>query len=159
MEKVEAIKKSALFKNFDENSIKLLVNYFEELEFDSGGVVFEEKEIADGLYIILDGAVDIFIKGQDGNQVLLGRLIQQEFFGQLALVGNFEHLTRAVAQENTTLLRLSRSRFADLNKVSPQISLKLLINIFTDFAKILQESSEVFRFIVEDYYSKKRGGM
>ncbi len=151
MDQIEFLKGNILFKGFDEGSIARFAESFEELEFESGGTVFDEKQPADALYLIMEGSVNIYVRESSGKEVLIGRLIQQEALGQLSLIGNFEHLTKAVAQENTTLLKLSRQSFASLNKTNPQMSLRLVLNIFSEFVRTVQENSEAFRFIIESY--------
>ncbi len=151
MDQIEFLKTCSIFKGFDEASILKFAELFEELDFESGGTLFEEDEPADALFLIMEGSVGIYIKGSNGNDLLIGRLIQQEALGQLSLLGNFVHMVKAVAQENTTILKLSRQKFTQLNKANPQISLRLVLNIFTDFIKVVQENSDGFKFMIESY--------
>ncbi|MCX7944467.1 MAG: cyclic nucleotide-binding domain-containing protein [Deltaproteobacteria bacterium] len=155
MDQIEFLKSNSLFKGFDEASILKFAEVFEELEYESGGIVFEENTPADALYIIMEGCVNIYIKNSEGKQIMIGRLIQNETLGLLSLIGNFEHLINAVAQENTTILKLPRQKFIELNKTNPQMSLRLILNAFSEFVKLLQENSETFKFIIETYISKK----
>ncbi|MGB9600518.1 MAG: cyclic nucleotide-binding domain-containing protein [Myxococcota bacterium] len=157
MDQIEFLKGASLCKGFDESSIIKLAEQFEEVEFESGGTVFEAKSSADALYLIMEGSVNVYIKNVEGKEILIGKLIQQEMFGQLSLLGNFEHLTKTVAQENTTLLKLQRQRFIELNRSSPQLSLRVVLNIFTDFIKVIQENSDAFKYLVELYDLKREG--
>ena len=157
MDQIEFLKGHTLFKGFDEVSLIKFAENLQELEFESGGNVFEEKMPADALYLIMEGSVSIYIRNNEGKEVMIGRLIQQEMLGQLSLLGNFEHLTKAVAQENTTLLKLSRQKFTELNKTNPQMSLRLVLNIFSEFLKTLQENSDAFKFIIDNYIGSRTG--
>ncbi len=155
MDQIQFLSTHHLFKGFDEISLMKFAENFEELEFESGGTVFEEKMSADALYLIMEGSVNIYIKNSEGKEIIIGRLIQQETFGQLSLIGKFEHLTKAVATENTTLLKLPRQKFTEINKTNPQMSLRLILNIFSDFIKIVQENSDAFRYIIDIYVTEK----
>lgn len=155
--RTEFLKGVGIFKGLDAESISKIAALMEEIEYDTGGSVFEEKGSADALYVILDGGVDIFVKGGDGKDVLIGRLIREEFFGQLSLIGNFEHLVKAVSQQNTTLLKLPRSKFVEMNRTNPQLSLRIVLNIFTDFLKSVQENRDAFKYIIDYYIQSKEG--
>lgn len=155
MDQIDFLKNNNLFKGFDEASLTKFAESFEEIEFESGGTIFEEKRPADALYLIMEGTVNIYVKNNEGRDILIGRLIQQECFGQLSLLGNFEHLTKAVALENTTILKLPRQKFVELNKTNPQMSLRLVLNIFSEFIKIVHENSEVFKYIIDTYTTAK----
>jgi CRP-like cAMP-binding protein len=155
MDQIQFLKGISIFKGFDEDSLLKFAEGFEEIEFESGGTVFEARTPADALYLIMEGSVNVYIMNNEKKDILLGRLIQQEIFGQLSLLGNFEHLTKTVAQENTTLLKFTRQKFVEFNKSNPQMSLRLVLNIFSDFMKILNESNEVFKYLI-DFYNLKR---
>jgi CRP-like cAMP-binding protein len=153
--RVDFLKGVGIFKGLDTDSLNRIAAVMEEQEFETGGVVFDEKGTADALYIILDGGVDIFAKGSGGKDILIGKLIREEFFGQLSLIGNFEHLVKAVSQQNTTLLKLPRSKFVEMNKTNPQLSLRIVLNIFSDFLKSIQDNRDAFKYIIEYYIQSK----
>lgn len=151
MDQIEFLRNSLLFKGFDENAIMRFAEQMEEIEFESGGVIFSEKSPADSLYIIKEGEVNIYVTDEHSKEFLIGRLIQHEAFGQLSLLGNFERIVKAVATNNTVLLRLSRQKFVEMNKGNAQLSLRFVLNIFTDFIKTVQDNKDAFRFVIGYY--------
>ncbi len=155
MDQIEFLKNNYLFKGFDETSIQRFYESMEEIEYENGGTIFTDKSPADALYIIKEGDVHIFVSDESGKDILIGRLIQHDVFGQLSLLGNFERIVKAVAIGDTTLLKLSRQKFLELNRSYAQMSLRFVMNIFSDFIKIVQDNKDVFRYIINHYLQQK----
>src|SRR3546814_18172960 len=48
-------------------------------------------DLPDVLYYILDGAVEVMIEDEDGNEMVLAYLNKGQFFGEMGLFGSEEH--------------------------------------------------------------------
>src|SRR5438045_429635 len=58
----------------------------ETLDSPAGGVIIREGEVGDKMYVILDGAVQVFTTSFDGSDIVLARLEAGRWFGEQALI-------------------------------------------------------------------------
>jgi len=68
-------------------------------------------EPADCCYIVSSGAVNVFIKGEEGTKYALVQLGPGDSFGELALLTKFLTVGAMKAVEDTTLIEIPRDRF------------------------------------------------
>jgi CRP-like cAMP-binding protein len=111
---------SPFFRPFEKRERKVLVERFRSREVRAGEVVVAEGREADGLYVVLGGAVDIR-KRNEGREVLVGRLAEGDVFGEISCLKKGAALASAVMFRNGTLLRLPRESFDELVVTYPQI--------------------------------------
>lgn len=67
--------------------------------FPAGSQVFQEGDPGDGLYVILEGVVDIKAKLVSGNDYVLSRMEPGDYFGEMAVFDGEPRSATAVARE------------------------------------------------------------
>jgi CRP-like cAMP-binding protein len=111
---------SPIFRPFGRTERKAIVERFRSREVAADEVLIREGERSDGLYVILDGAVDV-LKRKDGQQVLAGRLREGDLFGEVSCLRKTSATATVVARRAGTVLRLPRAAFDELVMAYPQI--------------------------------------
>ncbi len=111
---------SPIFRPFGKGDRKLIMERFRAREVSDGEVVILEGEPSDGLYVVLDGMVEV-VKRKDGAQVVVGRLRQGDLFGEMSCLRKTPASATVVARRGGTLLRLPRREFDELVTTYPQI--------------------------------------
>ena len=93
---------------------------------------------ADTLYYIVKGAVSVFIKDDDGKEMILSYLGQGEFFGEAGLFDETK-LRSAWVRAKTTceIAEISYQKFRQLVQVNPEI----LMHLTAQLAARLQNTS------------------
>ncbi len=103
----------------------------ETLEFIKQGkqvqVADNEKIVRQGessktFYLILDGVVDVRIRMEDGNSIIVKQLTSGDFFGEFACVYKLRRSASVVASDLSILLEFSDHSIAELIKHSPMAS-------------------------------------
>lgn len=89
--------------------------------FTAGETVFTEGSPGDGMYAVLDGAVDIIL----GNTVR-ETVRQGGVFGELALLDDHPRSARAVAQTDARVAFVNPKRFETLIQQSPFFALEVM---------------------------------
>jgi CRP-like cAMP-binding protein len=90
-------------------------------EVEAGQVLAQAGDYGSGMYVVLDGQVEIELRGR---QIKLG---PGGFFGELALlVPDAERVARVRATTHARLLSLPRGTFDQLLKSEPSFTLVLL---------------------------------
>ena len=80
------------------------------LEFGPMEVVIQEGEVADSMFIILEGTVDVRIKAVDGREITIATLHSGEYFGEQAL------LPGASGLRNASVRALQKARLYRIEK-------------------------------------------
>jgi CRP-like cAMP-binding protein len=115
-----ALAVSPIFRPFGRGERKLIMERFRAREVAAGEVVVREGERSDGLYVILEGAVDV-TKRRGGTVVLAGRLAEGDLFGEVSCLRKTAATATVTARRGGTFLRLPRADFDELVMRYPQI--------------------------------------
>jgi len=111
---------SPLFKPFGKGERKLIMERFRTRDVAAEELLIREGDRSDGLYVVLDGSVDVF-KQKDGRQVLVGRLREGDLFGEVSCLRKSPATATVTARRAGTLLKLPRAEFDELVMSYPQI--------------------------------------
>lgn len=88
-------------------------------EYEPGELVFAQGDLADRLYIIQEGEVEV-VRTTDGKEVLLARLGPGDYFGEIALLMAEGRRTASVrAATRVELLTLGKENFGRLVAAVP----------------------------------------
>jgi CPA1 family monovalent cation:H+ antiporter len=114
-----------LFAGLREATLEGLAERAETVNFLANDTVIAEGDKGDALYIVLHGRLRAERRNAQGEAVLLGRLGEDDFFGETALLG--EHLRQATVTAETpcTLLRLARADVLALGENEPEVLRRL----------------------------------
>jgi serine/threonine-protein kinase len=110
------------------------------LAFPRGEHIFRQGDPGRDVFIILRGAVRIFISVH-GVEQTLAILKEGDFFGESAIIGEFQRASNAVAHEDCELVSIDRDEFAQL--FNSELSLKVVVNLvhkLRDCCSILEGS-------------------
>jgi CRP-like cAMP-binding protein/Fe-S-cluster-containing dehydrogenase component len=79
---------------------------------DPGASVVEQGEFGHSMFVLLEGALTITARGEDGNRLVLGRLARPgDFFGEVALLGRGVRSATVAVDEPAALLEIEKNRF------------------------------------------------
>jgi CRP-like cAMP-binding protein len=103
---VTALRAVPGFSALDDHTLLGVVGDAANLFWRGGSVVFEKGSPADGLYVVLSGAVRILDDGVEVNVLRRG-----DFFGEFSLVLATDHMNDVVAAEDTELMVVPKEAF------------------------------------------------
>ena len=89
--------------------------------FIADDVIFREGHIAEELYVIKSGTVEIH-----GGQRVLAILKEGDFFGEMALIDPAPRSASAIAVTDVQLIPISEKQFIELVTETPAFALDLL---------------------------------
>jgi signal transduction histidine kinase len=93
---------------------------------NAGQVIFREEDPGDGLYLVVEGMVEIFASlEKDGKQVL-SRVGPGEVFGEMAIIENAPRSAAAMAVEPTKLFFVPREAMLNLIESTPAMAISLM---------------------------------
>jgi CRP-like cAMP-binding protein len=130
-----ALAMSPIFRPFGRGDRKLIMERFRAREVAEDEVVIREGQPSDGLYVVLEGAVDV-VKSRDGEPVVVSQLREGDLFGEMSCLRKAPASATIVVRRPGTLLRLPRKDFDELVTAYPQI-LELVATLSEERAESL----------------------
>lgn len=89
--------------------------------FKAGETIFKEGEMGDFMYILVEGQVEVIVKG-----VAVGVFEPVEVFGEMAVIDPKPRSATVVAKSNCRLIAINQKRFMFLIQQKPQFAIDLM---------------------------------
>src|SRR5689334_18241102 len=110
----ELLAQIPLFDTLAAEDLEALATRLTERTFKTGEAVFQKGDKGSSMYVVLSGAVQIFLPGSgDEPRVVLKDARTGEYFGELSLFDDKPRSASVEAVVETTLLELTREDFGD----------------------------------------------
>ncbi|QID17499.1 Crp/Fnr family transcriptional regulator [Nitrogeniibacter mangrovi] len=119
-----------LFSGLPEAQLLRLAEQARQRTYPAGTVIVNEGDEAHGMFIINSGALKVFVTEENGKEVTLSLLGEDDYFGELALVDDAPRSASVMTLERSTLMQISRNDFNDVIATNPaclQIILRNLV--------------------------------
>jgi CRP/FNR family transcriptional regulator, cyclic AMP receptor protein len=128
-----------MFEGLTDEDRDALAERLDEKAFPKGGVVFSKGDQGSSMYIVLSGAVQIYLPGKEptDERVVLKDVRTGEYFGELALFDSKPRSASVEATVDTTLLELTRDELAEHLSRSKTAALAIL----SEMAERLRETN------------------
>lgn len=126
-----------LFQGLDLQELQALLGAVETRSYAAGEKLFVEGDPGGMLMIVISGAVEIFIYGENGTPIVLNTINPGGFFGEVSLFDGSSRSTNAVARGETEVATLSREVMIDYLNNHPSAA----INIITVLSKRLRDAT------------------
>jgi CRP/FNR family cyclic AMP-dependent transcriptional regulator len=131
----------AHLSELDERERAALAERIDLLQFSPGQSIFSYGDAGNALYIIRSGEVEIFIRNDQGEKIVLETSKPGDIFGEVSLIDNGPRTAWVTAIGHVELLRLDRAHFEDyLRQYTPAA-----LNLLSVIARRLRRSDDVIR--------------
>ncbi len=161
---VKIIGQSTIFKNLNPEELMFVSTHCRHLQLPEKQTLFKPGEPAQALYIVIDGAIEIF----DKEDQIIAHLCQGDCFGELELFSRSPYTSKAVVQANTSLIGfpLPGENLKSLAEQRPVLAARLLKAFLIMLAartrkahSVLKENSPWVRELRRQVYSDKLTGL
>ncbi len=130
MERVrEALKNIPIFEELPEESISKIVNAGNIIKYKKDDIILIENDEGSSLFWILKGRVKVVRMSDDGKEVILNILGENEFFGEMSVLDGYTRSASVIAMDNAELFILRRNTFLKLLRDYPDITIKIIQTI------------------------------
>lgn len=140
---VLALKQVPVFEDLDPKELKEIERLVHHRSYKPDEYVFRTNAPGEGLYIILQGKVDIITVSEDGKQNLVASLTEGDFFGDLSLLDREPRSASAVSTDHTELLGFFRPDLTGILKRKPNLGAKILFNLSRVIGERLRKTNEL----------------
>jgi CRP-like cAMP-binding protein len=104
-----------------QDQLQSFVSYMEVLSLEPLATAVKEGERGDALFLILEGEVRVRVV-RDGKESILSTLKSGDFFGEVSLLDEGPRSADVVANDRSTLLKISTASFARLRREAPSLA-------------------------------------
>ena len=124
-EKIEALAKIELFNSLNENEIVEVANQLAFTPFVQGDIIMRQGEVADWLYILIKGTVEIVLEMADGETRHVDTLHGGSFLGEMGLMTGNPRSATAIAKTEVFAYRLDKPSFQKILDNRPEIAVEI----------------------------------
>jgi CRP-like cAMP-binding protein len=110
---IERLQECFLFKWLSFDETRTLASICKLINKSDGEIIIEENSPGEGLYLIVNGEVEVF-HGEDNTKRTLATLKSGEIFGEMSLIEDMLTSSSVVAVGNIKLLKIGKN---DLEKL------------------------------------------
>lgn len=106
----DVLRQTEVFSSAPAELIKLFAYLAKHRTYQPGETIISQGKKAENCYFVINGTVDISAL-HNGEDIMVQRLEQHSFFGELALLAHFKWFFNAKAVTKTELLIITRESF------------------------------------------------
>ena len=139
-DKMQVIGEIPLFKDLRRRDRREIVNLFHVRNFAKNEVIFQADTPGMGMYIIVEGSVEI-VSPNENRKFVLAELNEGDFFGEMSLIDETPRSATATASVPTQAIVIFRTNLKDLMNRKPKLGLILLRRLASIIAFRLREAN------------------
>ena len=124
-EETDLLRKIPMFAKMETSKLKLLAFASEMVSFQDGDIVFNNGDIADYAYVIMEGAVDI-ITETDKGPIVTVTLSQNQLIGELGLLNNTPRIATLLANGNLLAMKITAEMFFRILRENSEVALDVI---------------------------------
>lgn len=102
------LRKIPLFELLDDDEVKVLAEQLDQKRVYAGQTVFSQGDEGGTMYVVQSGKVEIFLKDDNGDKVVLSMIETGGLFGELSLLDNEPRSASAKAIDDSFLFEIDR---------------------------------------------------
>ena len=136
---LQALGNIPIFENLRDSELNDVARLTHERTYKLDEHVFKKLAPAEGMYVIMNGAVEI---NDPDSGTIFASLESGDFFGELALLDEEPRSASAVSTQPSTLIGFFRTDLLTLMKRSPELGNKILLNLSRVLGERLRRTNQ-----------------
>ena len=145
----KSLAQSELLRGFGSDDIALLKPFFSRLHYAGDEVIFSAGQMADAMYLLARGEVEILLADVGNGDKRLGLFRAGVVFGEMGLLQAGARSADAIARSDVIMLSLTADALARLQHAHPELAFKLMHNIARQMASRLSIANTELRFALQ----------
>jgi CRP-like cAMP-binding protein len=124
-EEVEVLRAIPLFAKIEPAKLKLLAFTSERLTYEADQVLFNQGDMGDAAYIVMDGEAAVLINTPQG-RIQVARFKRGDIVGEIAILCDVPRTATVQAVGKLIALRVSKELFFRLVTEFPQMAIEIM---------------------------------
>jgi CRP-like cAMP-binding protein len=123
----EWLKKTELFGSLKESQLNVLLSHSSVESFPEKKTIFQEGEEASRLYILIEGAVDLTLKGQEQIDFMASKIEKEgAVFGTASLMEPFRYNVTATCLKPVKILMIEADHLKKKMEEDPMMGMEIM---------------------------------
>ncbi len=153
----QVMKQVPVFESLSKKELTEVEKIIYQREYKKDEPIFREGDPGLGMYIIVEGAVEIVGEKNDGKKQILAVLEKGAFFGDLSLLDDAPRSASAIAVNNCSILGFFRPNLLELMNRKPNLGLKILFSLSKIVSERLRRTNEQLAKVKDELEELKNG--
>jgi len=136
------------FEDFEDSEIAELASFMSLQHVDEGTVLFNEGDVGDYLFFIVEGIVEIILTNKDKQTSVIASVSVGESVGEMSLIDEYERSATVKRATDMEILVLTKTRFDSIMEKSPRLSAKVLRGLAVNISNRLRTSQGRYKDLV-----------
>lgn len=115
-----------LFHGFTVEELREVERVTTTRAFAKGAIIYTPGETGEALFLLREGAVQIYRMSPEGRKLVIAQLLPQSFFGELSCIGQGMYDTFAEVTEDSTIVTMNCAVLNNLLANKPQVARRIL---------------------------------
>jgi len=122
---VEELKRSLILSDLGRLEIKRFAPLCELREYESGERIFEQDTLGTELHLLIEGSVEVRVRGSEGGEIRVGTVGKGEVLGEASIFLDQPRTASVVAAQACLLAAVSRDRLFAYCDANPRAGLRI----------------------------------
>lgn len=129
MIEIEELRKCKILKELNDRELETISNIIKVETYDCGIRIFEEKALAINLYLVMNGKVEIKLKGNGRAPISIDKIGPGDIFGWSAAIDPYTFTASAYTMEKTKLAIIDGEQLRKLFENNNHIGYRIIKEI------------------------------
>ena len=116
----------AIFSGLSQDDLELLEHHMVTRSFQKNTIIINEGDEANSFFIIIKGAVKVFLSNEEGKEIIINAQGAGDHFGELALLDDAPRSASVITTEKSTIGVIAKEDFHKLLAKNTDLSLNLI---------------------------------
>jgi len=151
------LKQVPIFSDLTARELVEIEKIVHRRKYKKGELIICKGDPGLGMYIVVEGSVEIVDEDKKAGQRRLASLTKGSFFGDLALLDESPRSASATASEDSEIIGFFRPEFLDLISRKPKLGLKVVLALARVVGERLRRTNELLIKIPEEKGTSSNG--
>ena len=136
---IKVLENIPIFENLSAKELEKIARLTHERKYKKDEQIFKKLAPAEGMYVIINGAVEIYDPETKNSYA---DLVSGDFFGELALLDDEPRSASALAKQESRLIGFFRTDLLTLIERSPELGNRVLLNLSRVLGERLRKTNQ-----------------
>ncbi len=123
-QEVEILRRIPLFANVEPAKLKLMCFASERITFKQGQSLFEQGDVGDSAYIIIEGSADVIVTTE--GPMVVAQLGKNDIVGEIAILVDIPRTATVTATSELTTLKVTKDLFFRMVSDFPEMGVEIM---------------------------------
>ncbi len=123
-QEVEILRRIPLFANVEPAKLKLMCFASERLTYQSGQSLFEQGDVGDAAFIIIEGTADVIVTREA--PMVVAQLSKDDIVGEIAILVDIPRTASVTATSELIVLKITKDLFFRMITDFPEMGVEIM---------------------------------